>query len=151
MTETPQTQPVNPPAQKQLITNHNVRIISLVTGDQVLALFGEIRENNEPDTKVIGYSMNFPYLLRLGEVREDGNIPIEYTRWCPFSPIEEHRLSGEHIISVVYPDNGILDNFVAKLKDVGLTEEQIFFAEEQQNGNTSEPTETEQPVDNSAG
>jgi len=142
---------VNPPAQKQLITNHNVRIISLVTGDQVLALFGEIRENNEPDTKVIGYSMNFPYLLRLGEVREDGNIPIEYTRWCPFSPIEEHRLSGEHIISVVYPDNGILDNFVAKLKDVGLTEEQIFFAEEQQNGNTSEPTETEQPVDNSAG
>jgi len=142
---------VNPPAQKQLITNHNVRIISLVTGDQVLALFGEIRENNEPDTKVIGYSMNFPYLLKLGEVREDGNIPIEYTRWCPFSPIEEHRLSGEHIISVVYPDNGILDNFVAKLKDVGLTEEQIFFAEEQQNGNTSEPTETEQPVDNSAG
>ena len=142
---------MNPPAQKQLITNHNVRIISLVTGDQVLALFGEIRENNEPDTKVIGYSMNFPYLLRLGEVREDGNIPIEYTRWCPFSPIEEHRLSGEHIISVVYPDNGILDNFVAKLKDVGLTEEQIFFAEEQQNGNTSEPTETEQPVDNSAG
>ena len=151
MTETPQTQPVNPPAQKQLITNHNVRIISLVTGDQVLALFGEIRENNEPDTKVIGYSMNFPYLLKLGEVREDGNIPIEYTRWCPFSPIEEHRLSGEHIISVVYPDNGILDNFVAKLKDIGLTEEQIFFAEEQQNGNTSEPTETEQPVDNSAG
>ena len=142
---------MNPPAQKQLITNHNVRIISLVTGDQVLALFGEIRENNEPDTKVIGYSMNFPYLLKLGEVREDGNIPIEYTRWCPFSPIEEHRLSGEHIISVVYPDNGILDNFVAKLKDVGLTEEQIFFAEEQQNGNTSEPTETEQPVDNSAG
>ena len=142
---------MNPPAQKQLITNHNVRIISLVTGDQVLALFGEIRENNEPDTKVIGYSMNFPYLLKLGEVREDGNIPIEYTRWCPFSPIEEHRLSGEHIISVVYPDNGILDNFVAKLKDIGLTEEQIFFAEEQQNGNTSEPTETEQPVDNSAG
>ena len=142
---------MNPPAQKQLITNHNVRIISLVTGDQVLALFGEIRENNEPDTKVIGYSMNFPYLLKLGEVREDGNIPIEYTRWCPFSPIEEHRLSGEHIISVVYPDNGILDNFVAKLKDVGLTEEQIFFAEEQQNGNTSKPTETEQPVDNSAG
>ena len=151
MTETPQTQAVNPPVQKQLITNHNVRIVSLVTGDQVLCLFGEIRENNEPDTKVIGYSMNFPYLLKLGDLREDGNIPIEYTRWCPFSPIEEHRLSGEHIISVVYPDNGILDNFVAKLKDVGLTEEQIFFAEEQQNGNTSEPTETEQPVADSAG
>ena len=151
MTETPQTQPVNPPVQAQLRTNHNVRIITLTTNERVLALFGEIRENNEPDTKVIGYSMNFPYLLKLGDLREDGNIPIEYTRWCPFSPIEEHRLSGEHIISVVYPDNGILDNFVAKLKDVGLTEEQIFFAEEQQNGNTSEPTETEQPVADSAG
>ena len=152
MTETPQTQPVNPPVQAQLRTNHNVRIITLTTNERVLALFGEIRENNEPDTKVIGYSMNFPYLLRLGEVRDDGQIPIEYSRWCPYSPIEEHRLSGEHIISVVFPDNGILDNFVSKLKEVGLTDEQIFFAEEQQqNGNTSEPTETVEPVVDSAG
>ena len=152
MTETPQTHPVNPPAQAQLRTNHNVRIITLNTNERVLALFGEIRDNNEPDTKVIGYSMNFPYLLRLGEVRDDGQIPIEYSRWCPYSPIEEHRLSGEHIISVVFPDNGILDNFVSKLKEVGLTDEQIFFAEEQQqNGNTSEPTETGEPVVDSAG
>jgi len=152
MTETPQTQPVNPPVQNQLRTNHNVRVITLTTNERVLALFGEIRENNEPDKKVIGYSMNFPYLLRLGEVREDGQIPIEYSRWCPYSPIEEHRLSGEHIVSVVFPDNGILDNFVTKLKEVGLTDEQIFFAEEQQqNGNTSEPTETVEPVVDSAG
>tara|TARA_B100001996_G_scaffold121455_1_gene91809 strand:+ start:262 stop:666 length:405 start_codon:yes stop_codon:yes gene_type:complete len=129
-----------------LRTNHNVRIVTLTTAERVLALFGEIRENNEPEAKVIGYTMNFPYLLRLGEVRDDGNIPIEYTRWCPFSPIEEHRLSGEHIISVVYPDNGILDNFVTKLKEVGLTDEQIFFPQEPPNGNTSEPTQTEQPV-----
>ncbi|WP_223618488.1 hypothetical protein, partial [Acinetobacter baumannii] len=59
----------------------------------------------------------------------------------PFSPQEEHRLSGEHIISVVYPDNGILDNFVEKLTGVGFTKEQIFFPEEVANGDSSEPTE----------
>ena len=79
MAETPQTQPVNPPQGTQLRTNHNVRIVTLTTAERVLALFGEIRENNEPEAKVIGYTMNFPYLLRLGEVRDDGNIPIEYT------------------------------------------------------------------------
>ena len=48
MAETPQTQPVNPPQGTQLRTNHNVRIVTLTTAERVLALFGEIRENNEP-------------------------------------------------------------------------------------------------------
>ena len=79
----------------------------------------------------------------LGEVNEDnGTIPINYTRWCPFSPVEEHRLGGEHIISVVFPDNNILDNFVNRLKGIGLKEDQIFFPQEQPNGTDSEPTET---------
>ena len=123
-----------------LKTNHNVRIVNLATGANVLCIFGEVR-NEEEEGKVIGYRMIYPYTLTLGEVNEDGTMPINYTRWCPFSPIEEHRLSGDHIISVVYPDNNILDNYVEKLKTTGLTEDQIFFAEEETNGDNSEPTE----------
>tara|TARA_Y100000004_G_scaffold44588_1_gene48962 strand:- start:10 stop:318 length:309 start_codon:yes stop_codon:yes gene_type:complete len=99
-------------------------------------MFGEVRDD---DQKVLGYRIVYPYLLSLGEPQEDGNIPIHYTRWCPFSPIEEHRLSGEHIISVVLPDNNILDNFVVRLKEYGLTDEQIFF--EVEDGDNSEPAE----------
>ena len=120
-----------------LKTNHNIRIVTLTTGERVLAMFGEVRGE---DDKVVGYRIVYPYLLSLGEPQEDGNIPIHYTRWCPFSPIEEHRLSGEHIISVVFPDNNILDNFVLRLKEYGLTEEQIFF--EVKDGDNSEPAET---------
>ena len=79
-------------------------------------------------------------LLGLGEENEDGTIPISYTRWCPFSPVEEHRLGGEHIISVVYPDNGIVDNFANRLREVGLKDEQIFF--EESNGDNSKPDKT---------
>ena len=119
-----------------LKTNHNIRIVTLTTGERVLAMFGEVRDD---DQKVLGYRIVYPYLLSLGEPQEDGNIPIHYTRWCPFSPIEEHRLGGEHIISVVFPDNNILDNFVIRLKEYGLTEEQIFF--EVKDGDNSEPAE----------
>ena len=101
-------------------------------------MFGEVRDDNE---KVIGYRMLYPYALSLGQEREDGTIPISYTRWCPFSPVEEHRLGGEHIISVVYPDNGIVDNFANRLREVGLTDEQIFYPEET-DGNNSEPDKT---------
>jgi len=86
--------------------------------------------------------MVYPYSLSLGSVNEDGTIPIHYERWCPFSPVEEHRLSGEHIISVVFPDNHVLENFVTKLKDLGLTEDQIFYPEEETDGDNSEPAET---------
>ena len=92
---------------EELITNHNMRIVSLTTSERVLCLFGEIKDKEE---KVAGYRMVYPYLLTLGELNDDGTIPINYSRWCPYSPIEDHRISGEHIISVVYPDNNIVKN-----------------------------------------
>ena len=124
--------------QVKLKTNHNIRIVNLATGDNVLCMFGEVRGDED---KVIGYRMLYPYTLGLGEENEDGTITISYTRWCPFSPVEEHRLGGEHIISVVYPDNGIVDNFSNRLRQLGLTEEQIFYPEET-DGDNSEPAET---------
>jgi hypothetical protein len=121
---------------EQLRTNHNIRVVTLTTSERVLCMFGEVRGDED---SVIGYRLLYPYSLALGEVNEDGTIPITYSRWCPFSPVEEHRLGGEHIISVVFPDNNILDNFSAKLKEVGLTDEQIFFPQESPDGDNSEP------------
>lgn len=123
--------------QAPLKTNHNVRIVNLTTGANVLCLFGDVRDTEE---KVVGYRMLYPFTLTLGDPNDDGTIPIQYSRFCPFSPIEEHRLGGEHIISVVYPDNGILDNYVTKLTEFGLEESQIYF-EEETDGDNSEPTE----------
>ena len=132
--------PTQEPTQIKMRTNHNVRIVNLATGDNVLCIFGELR-NEEDENKVVGYKMVYPFKLSLGEVNKDnGTIPINYQRWCPFSPVEEHRLGGEHIISVVFPDNNILDNFVNRLSEVGVKEDQIFW-EDPQNGNNSEPAE----------
>ena len=85
--------------------------------------------------------MVYPYLLSMGAVNKDGTVPINYGRWCPYSPIEDHRISGEHIISVVYPDNSIIDNYAVRLKEIGLTDEQIFY-EEKKDGDSSESTAT---------
>ena len=122
---------------EQLKTNHNIRVVNLTTGDNVLCMFGEVRGEED---KVIGYRMLYPYKLTLGTENKDGTIPIQYTRWCPFSPVEEHRMGGEHIISVVYPDNGIVDNFTKRLHEIGLTDDKIFF--EEPNGDNSEPDKT---------
>ena len=116
MTQTP---------QETLKTNHNIRVVTLVTGEKVLCLLGEVRQEGE----VVGYRLIYPFVLTLGAVNEDGSMPINYTRWCPFSPVEEHKVGGTHIMSVVFPDNQILDNFVGKLKENGFTDEQLFFEE----------------------
>ena len=119
-----------------LKTNHNIRVVNLTTGDNVLCMFGEIRGE---DDKVVGYRMLYPYRLTLGEENEDRTIPINYTRWCPFSPVEEHRLGGEHIISVVFPDNNIVDNFANRLREIGMSDDKIFFPEEvKEDGSESE-------------
>jgi hypothetical protein len=116
--------------------NHFVRIVKLVTGDNVLCLFGDVKGDNED---IVGYRLIYPYVLTLGERNEDGDIAINYTRFCPYSPVEEHRISGSHIISVVFPDNGVLDNYVNRLVELGVDTNNIFF--EEPNGNSSEPTE----------
>ena len=125
--------------QIELKTNHNVRVINLANGQNVLCLFGDIRDGDQ-DNKVIGYRMLYPFALSLGVENEDGTIPIEYKRWCPYSPQEEHRLSGEHIVSVVFPDNGILDNYANKLKELGVPDENIF-PPEVTDGSEGEPAE----------
>ena len=124
--------------QMSLKTNHNVRIVNLTTGDNVLCIFGDVRDD---DNKVVGYRMLYPYTLTLGEENKDGTIPINYARWCPFSPVEEHRMGGEHIISVVFPDNNILENYANRLREVGLTDEQIFYPEKT-DGDNSESDKT---------
>lgn len=127
----------------ELKTNHSVRVVTLTTAERVLCLFGEVRDDEE---KVIGYRMLYPFILGLSDPNEDGTIPIEYRRFCPYSPVEEHRLSGDHIISVVFPDNGILDNYVEKLEEFGFPKDQVFFEEqtevaEETDGDSSEPVE----------
>ena len=124
---------------EELKTNHNIRIVTLSTAERVLCMFGEVKNDEE---KVVGYRLVYPYLLGLGELNQDGTIPINYSRWCPYSPIEDHRISGDHIISVVYPDNNILSNYAERLKEIGLKEEQIFY-EEKTDGDSSESTATE--------
>ena len=125
----------------ELKTNHNIRIVTLTTAERVLCMFGNVTDDTE-EKKVVGYRMVYPYLLSMGAVNEDGTVPINYGRWCPFSPIEDHRISGEHIISVVYPVNSIIDNYAVRLKEIGLTDEQIFY-EEKTDGDSSESTATE--------
>ena len=50
--------------QTKLKTNHNIRIVNLTTGENVLCMFGEVRGDED---KVIGYRMLYPYALCIGE------------------------------------------------------------------------------------
>ena len=69
------------PEQTPLKTNHNIRIVTLTTAERVLCMFGNVTDETE-EKKVVGYRMVYPYLLSIGEVNEDGTVPINYSRWC---------------------------------------------------------------------
>jgi hypothetical protein len=123
---------------QELKTNHNVRVVKLVTNETILCLFGEVKNDED---KIIGYRVLYPYVLTLGSPNEDGTLPINYTRWCPFSPVQEYKIPGEHLIAVTYPDNNILDNYVAELGNFGIKEENLFFTQEEVSGDQSKPAE----------
>ena len=95
-------------------TNHYVRVVTLATGERVLCLFGEVRDENGG---VSGYRMAEPFNLTLGDPDDKGNMPIKYNRWCMFSPEREYRLSGIHIVAVSFPEETILDTYVEFFRD----------------------------------
>jgi len=119
-------------------TNHPVRVVTLTTGERVLCLFTDVRDE---EGKVVAYKMVEPFTLKLGDAQEDGSMPVRYQRWCMFSPEREYLLSGTHIIAASFPDENILETYVSELEDkVGITRDQIFV-EEETNGDNSEPAE----------
>jgi len=125
--------------QPKLKTNHNVRVVTLTTAERVLCLFGALKDEED---KINGYRMIYPYILTLGQTKDDGSLPINYTRFNPFSPFEEHLISGDHIISVVLPDAQIFENYVEKLHEVGMTDEAIYYPEGAKDGSESESNQT---------
>ena len=51
--------------------NHPVRVVTLVTGERVLCLFGDIR--SEEDNSVVAYKLVEPFALNVGDPQEDGS------------------------------------------------------------------------------
>ena len=131
MTDTKQQQ------RPRLRTNHNVRVVIMNDGKQILCLFEEIKNEEQ---QVIAFRFVYPYVLTVGEeVNEDGTYPIRFARWCPFSPVQDFRVSGNSITTITLPDDGILENFITELESFGIPRDQLLFEEE--NGNSSEPIE----------
>jgi hypothetical protein len=118
--------------------NHPVRVVTLVTGERVLCLFGDIR--SEEDNSVVAYKLVEPFTLNVGDPQEDGSMPVKYNRWCMFSPEREYLISGTHIIAASLPDQNILDTYVAELEEkAGISRDQIFV--EEPDGDNSESVE----------
>ena len=100
--------------------DHNVRIISLITGETVIANFGQVREED----KFVAYQLLYPLALNLQEGEQDasGNpqFNVTYRRWNPFTPYEDHRINPASVVSAMPPAKDILTNYVVKLKEANV-------------------------------
>lgn len=119
-------------------TNHPCRIVTLTTGERVLCLFTDLRDQEQ---KVIGYKLVEPFTLSLGEANEDGTLPIKYTRWCMYSPEREFVISGNHIIAASFPDENILETYIKELEKHGINRDQVFTEEPDGESGTGTGTE----------
>ena len=120
--------------QEPLKTNHAIRIVILESREQLISL---ITEDKDPNNVSVGYKLLWPFMLGLGEPNEEGDLPIRYQKWCPFTPIQEFQIKSSSIVTVAYPDNNILDNYIAELESYGVPRDKLFF--EVNNGDNSEP------------
>ena len=120
--------------QEPLKTNHAIRIVILESREQLISL---ITEDKDPNNVSVGYKLLWPFMLGLGEPNEEGDLPIRYQKWCPFTPVQEFQIKSSSIVTVAYPDNNILDNYIAELESYGVPRDKLFF--EVKNGDNSEP------------
>lgn len=118
-----------------LKTNHSIRVVILSSREQLLTLVSDIKDDSGT---VLGFRLFYPYMLGLGDPGEDGNIPIRYQKWCPFTPLQEFQVKPDHIVTVALPDNNILENYVQELESLGISRDKLFY-EEETDGDNSEP------------
>jgi len=151
MTETPTA--ANDAGQQ---IDHNVRIVHLITGEHVIANFGQVREDQDGENKFVAYQLLYPLALNLsqGDPDADGQeqFNVTYRRWNPFTPYEDHRINPTSVVSAMPPSIDILRNYVGKLKEANVN--LAFLPNEgkdilgETDGSTPEPTgaATEGPV-----
>lgn len=95
--------------------NHNIRVLHMITGEYVVCDITQIKEENN----FLGYRLLYPIKISLADEDENGNYTVNYRRWNPFTPYEDHRVSPSSVISAMVPERSVLVNYVQKLKEGG--------------------------------
>tara|TARA_B100000287_G_scaffold337527_1_gene323379 strand:+ start:1094 stop:1564 length:471 start_codon:yes stop_codon:yes gene_type:complete len=112
--EAPQGAPAAPQIQ------HNIRIVTLASGEQIICNFSQVRE----DDKFVAYQMLYPLITELEvegtEGAPDAVYRVNYRRWNVFTPYEDFRINPQHVVTAMPPNNEIMTNYVQKLKDAGV-------------------------------
>ena len=97
--------------------NHNIRIITIQTGENIICNFTQVREED----KFVAYQLLYPLVMNLeSDGEQDGNYRVNYRRWNVFTPYEDFRLNPSHVVTAMPPNQDILVNYVAKLKEAGV-------------------------------
>ena len=112
--EAPQGAPAAPQIQ------HNIRIVTLASGEQIICNFSQVRE----DDKFVAYQMLYPLITELEvegtEGAPDAVYRVNYRRWNVFTPYEDFRINPQHVVTAMPPNQEIMTNYVQKLKDAGV-------------------------------
>lgn len=97
--------------------NHNIRIVTIQTGENIICNFTQVREED----KFVAYQLLYPLVMNLeSDAEQDGNYRVNYRRWNVFTPYEDFRLNPSHVVTAMPPNQDILVNYVAKLKEAGV-------------------------------
>ena len=99
---------------------HNIRIVTLASGENVICNFSQVRE----DDKFVAYQILYPLITELEvegvEGTPEATYRVNYRRWNVFTPYEDFRLNPQHVVTAMPPNNEIMVNYVQKLKEAGV-------------------------------
>ena len=127
--------------------NHNIRVIHLITGEDVICNFTQLKDDEE---KFVGYQVLYPLVLSLspGQQDENGNdtYSVGYRRWNPYTPYEDHRIAPNAVISAMPPSEDILVNYINRLKEANVDLSFLPNNGDDIIGKTTESAITEGPV-----
>ena len=125
--------------------DHNIRVLKLITGEDVMCNFTQVREED----KFVAYQLLYPLALSLQEMQQEGEeetYSVRFRRWNPYTPYEDHRVNPAGVISAMPPSPDILYNYVQKLKQSGVDLSFLPNNGDDILGETTQSAATEGPV-----
>lgn len=99
--------------------NHNIRIVTLTTGENLIANFTQVREED----KFVAYQLLYPLVIGLNVLNEgsaDEQYQVNYRRWNLYTPYEDFRINPSSVTTAMPPNDEILVNYVSKLKEANV-------------------------------
>lgn len=98
--------------------NSEVSVVTLTTGQKIITYLQNVISKENNVEKNICYMFTYPMEVHMGELQENGDFEINFTKWNPYTPEISFRVPYSFVANVCYPYDSVKKTYLEGIEEL---------------------------------